>query len=368
MKCWPGGCNVLCFCFPIRFVEVRSNTVADDGGGELTGRGCRQLRRSRRRWFRRADKPSITGKRDFGGKRVHVVQIGLGTNATFIQNFASPHDEDWDKGIDWILQSASSVGSITGFTGVAVEPAAEHVHVLRPFVEKSLPGVALVQCAIGDIDGDSELYLLPRQVHDALLRQAPWWQREGLERSLSYVLNMSCVGREHPDMPYYLQTLRRDYGVQVELDQARVIIWSWDRLSRELNFGGCELLVVDTEGYDVRILRSLVAHCLQCEQDLQEDCWPYVIQFETQGHSGRVEGIEAKWGIINELMNVGYTLVHYSHYSTQLARTKELLYNDRVIDWASTFVCSGCGRRHCYPYLSAREHWDVYCQRWCGIR
>ena len=181
--------------------------------------------------LRRADKPLITGKRDFGGKRVHVVQIGLGTNSTFIHNVASPYDEDWDKGIDWILQSASSALCPSVLSGVAVEPAAEHVHVLRPFVEKSLPGVALVQCAIGDIDGHSELYLLPRQVHDALLRQAPWWQREGLERSLSYVLNMSCVGREHPDMSYYLQTLRRDYGVQVELDQARVIIWSWDRLS-----------------------------------------------------------------------------------------------------------------------------------------
>ena len=32
----------------------------------------------------RADNPPITGKRDFKGKRVHVVQIGLGTNATSI--------------------------------------------------------------------------------------------------------------------------------------------------------------------------------------------------------------------------------------------------------------------------------------------
>ena len=317
--------------------------------------------------LRRAVRPLITGKRDFGGKRVHVVQIGLGTNSTFIQNVASPYDEDWDKGIDWILQSASSALSPSGLTGVAVEPAAEHAQAFRPLVEKSLPGVALVQCAIGDMDGDSELHLLPKQEHDALLRQAPWWQREGLERSLSYLMNMSCVGREHPDMQHCLQKLWGDYGVQLELQQARVKIWSWDRLARELNFEGCEVLVVDTEGFDVRILRSMIAHCRQCEEILKENHWPYVIQFETQGHSDRLEGINAEWGIINDLNNVGYTLVHYSHFNTHLARDNELWYNERVIDWAKTLVCARCGRRNCYPYLSAREDWNVYCQG-CGCR
>ena len=83
----------------------------------------------------------ITGKRYFRGMCVHVVQIGLGTNATFIQNVASPYDEDLDKGIEWILQSVSSRLFPSSLTGVAVEPAAEHAQALRPLVEKSLPSM-----------------------------------------------------------------------------------------------------------------------------------------------------------------------------------------------------------------------------------
>ena len=71
--------------------------------------------------LRRAGNPPITGKRDFKGKRVHVVQIGLGTNATFIQNVASPYYEGWDKGIEWILQCVSSAVIPSTLTGVAVE-------------------------------------------------------------------------------------------------------------------------------------------------------------------------------------------------------------------------------------------------------
>ena len=43
---------------------------------------------------------------DFGGATVQFVQIGLGTNTTFIQNFAGPW-RDWSEQIDWLSKARS---------------------------------------------------------------------------------------------------------------------------------------------------------------------------------------------------------------------------------------------------------------------
>jgi len=290
---------------------------------------------------------------------VHVIQIGLGTNSTFIQNYAGWYG-DWDKGLDWVLQSVSKT-SPQHLTGVAVEPVAEHAQALRPTVERSLPGVALLQCAIGDTDSDSQVHLLTKSQHDAVLRQVPWWHRKGLAQKLVYLLNMSCVGTEHPEMQRCLKAIWEEYSVQPDIQQARVGVWSWNRLARELNFGGCEVLVVDTEGFDARILKSMIAHCSKLEIDEQENVWPYVIQFETQGHCDKLDGRGAEWGIIGELENAGYVLVHYSTCNTHLARKSELWHNKRVTHWARTLVCERCGAKDSYPYLTSREM-KVYCQ------
>ena len=41
---------------------------------------------------------------NFGGKRVNVVQVGLGTNSTFMQNVAGePHE--WDSNTAWLMET-----------------------------------------------------------------------------------------------------------------------------------------------------------------------------------------------------------------------------------------------------------------------
>ena len=134
------------------------------------------------------------------------------------------------------------------------------------------------------------------------------------------------------------------------------------RLVQELNFKGCEVLIVDTEGYDARILRSMISHCSLCERAGAGDAWPYVIQFETQGHCDKLDGGDAEWDIITALEKVGYTLVHYSYYNTHLARTNELSYNGRVMYWAGSLVCSCCWKRHCYPYVTSVGDRKIYCR------
>ena len=303
------------------------------------------------------------GAQDFHGCSVHIVQIGLGTNSTFIQNLVS--SRDWDEGLDWILQIVGDVSPMC-LAGVAVEPVGEHVEALLPWVNQSLPRVALVQQAIGDMEQNSRLFKWPKEKHEALLREVPFWQRCGLEWSLSYLVNMSCVGQQHPDMQHYLDGIFRIHGVRLDLEEVSVGVWTWGRLVQELNFNGCEVLIVDTEGYDARILRSMISHCSERERASSGDAWPYVIQFETQGHCDKLEGRGAEWEIIAALEKVGYTLVYYSYHNTYLARTKELVHHGRVNYWAGSLLCSWCWRRHAYPYLTAQGDRKIYCRACFG--
>ena len=92
---------------------------------------------------------SCTGCCDFRGASVHFVQIGLGTNTTFIQNLGGPWEE-WTKAVDW-LSTAMSETRASHVRGVAVEPVGELVKALQPATQQ-LPSVCLVQAAIGEFD------------------------------------------------------------------------------------------------------------------------------------------------------------------------------------------------------------------------
>ena len=305
---------------------------------------------------RRSSESTIIGKKDFGGCRVHVVQIGLGTNCTFIQNFAGSK-KCWDSGIHWVLQSVSTDLSPQVLTGVAVEPVVEYVTVFEPMM-KFLPNVAMVQCAIGYKDDVLKMHYISEETCVALINNAARRHRAGLMRSLEYLKNMSCVEQKHPHLNSCLTDLSREYGVDPVLQESRVLVWSWGTLVDTLNFSSCEVLILDAEGFDVRILRSMISHC----KNHEEYSWPYVIQLETQGHCDKLEGTNAEWGLIEALTEHGYILVCYSHYNTYLALESQLLNNRHVKEWAGQLRCARCWKRHCYPYVNPRLDLKVYCQ------
>ena len=85
-------------------------------------------------------------------------------------------------------------------------------------------------------------------------------------------------------------------------------------LAHELNFSGCQVLIVDTEGHDAAVFRSMISHC----KNRSPEEWPWLIQFETMGNCDLVEGKGTEWGIINTLVEYGYALVHFSWNDTQL--------------------------------------------------
>ena len=288
---------------------------------------------------------------NFGGKRVNVEQVGLGTNSTFMQNLAGePHE--WDSNTAWLMETVVEKRA-ERITGVGVEPVEEHLRALLNGPVRRLPRVALVQAALGEVEKEGAcVHALTPSARDVLMQKVPRRHRMELSRHLECLLNMSCIGQEHPYFGAYYKWIRDAFGVEVKLASLQTDIWSYGRLAGELNFRGCELLIVDTEGHDAMVLRSMIKHCLAEQCSSGGDAWPDVIQFETMGHCDRVEGWGTEWAAIEALEGQGYILIHYSHCNTQLDLERRLETKAKLEKWVSQFTCCKCQGRRFFPYIS----------------
>jgi len=240
----------------------------------------------------------------FGGQRAHVVQIGLGTFATVVQNLAGePHE--WDPVIAWLLEAVSETRA-ESLRVVAVEPVLEHVQRLRRLASK-LPEVRLVQAAISDRgEQDTKVHVLSAAAFDALLSSAPTDMRSALEMDLTYIRNMSCVGGEHPTLPLCRMRAMQNYGIDVCLEWYTTQVWTFERLARELDFCGCEVLLVDAEGHDAKILRSMMDHC-RLQEAAGRMAWPDIIVFESAGICDHYEGSDVEVDVVRQLDLHGYS-------------------------------------------------------------
>ena len=296
---------------------------------------------------------------DFRDERVNFVQIGLGTNSTFIQNLTvNKWSDTWSNSIDWLL-SGSSQRCWRNITGVALEPVAEHVEALCEAV-MLLPGVDLVQAAVGDRDiWNEDMQVFAPGARDDLLKKVPEIQRESLANDLEYILNMSCVGKNpHPGIPQQRQHIFEKYGVVVDIEHRQADVWTWSTLSRTCNFHSCEILLVDTEGCDTQILRSLIWHCSYYADWGDNSVWPWIIQFETMGICDELEGTNSEWEIICELQRCGYNLVHYSHHNTYMIWQEALGKEKTLMNWMASWEGEECSTisRNCTSGSSKDNH------------
>ena len=149
---------------------------------------------------------------------------------------------------------------------------------------------------------------------------------------------MSCVGAAHHDIEGMRQHFSSTYGVSVELKPIPIQVWSYARLARELDFCGCEVLLIDAEGYDCQILRSMVNHCKK-EDQCGREAWPNVVQFETMGHCDRREGDDAELNTIKLLEHHNYVLLYWTYYNTVLVRK---LAWESLTSWVDTLQCEEC--------------------------
>ena len=124
---------------------------------------------------------------------------------------------------------------------------------------------------------------------------------------------MSSLGQPHPEMSGLLAYVKQKFGVTPRIDVQCAEVWSYSTLAKTLNFVGCEVLMIDAEGHDTRILKAALDHCEQNPQ-----AWPWLIQFETMGHCDQLENHPGEWDTIRLLQKAGYLLVGYSYYDSYL--------------------------------------------------
>ena len=283
----------------------------------------------------------------FRGEKIQVVQIGCGTCRTFIQNLAGRKGE-WDGMIHWLLKPVSEK-RCRAFKGVAVEPVAEHIVRLRQKKYKGdeclLPHVSLVQVAIGEENIKSDVHVLTRRKHDALIASVPRCRRKELKEKLLYLLNMSSVGGKHPYFDENRWQLWMTFGIDVELEWHRTEVWTYGKLAQAQQFFGCELLVIDAEGHDAAILRSMIKHCKEEEGASDRNAWPDVICFESAGHCDRKEGAATEETIVGKLQECGYAMFAGDSMNTFMVNLRALEQSQRLKTWLDELLCPKCGYR-----------------------
>ena len=295
---------------------------------------------------------------DFGGATVQFVQIGLGTNTTFIQNLAGPW-ADWSDPIDWLSSSMSETHADL-VRGVAVEPVKELLDAFRPMAQ-SLPGVCLVNVAIGDQNKTgAHMVGVSRKACIQLAQQLTPIMRDDFLWHLQCLINMSTVQQRHPESASYLHWLYRKYGIAVPVVRQHVDVWSYERLAAELNFSGCQVLMIDAEGWDAQILRSVIDYCQR-----KPNAWPDVIQFETMGHCDKLQGPGTERRTVRQLESNGYILLGYSRKGSYLVRRGALERRPCVKKWMLTWHCDCCKRCERFPYIAT--HHGVFCRQ-CNVR
>ena len=162
---------------------------------------------------------------DFEGERINFVQIGLGTNSTFIQNCGGQWHE-WDKNIDWLLWACSEHQQ-DKVRGIAVEPVAELVDALRGPAD-GIPLVTLVQVAMGECEvrcADMQVFSVTER--DRLVQQVPDEKRAEVKRSLEYLVNMSSMDVAHPLLQTLIQWIEDQYDIHVAVEKRQSEVWTW---------------------------------------------------------------------------------------------------------------------------------------------
>ena len=196
----------------------------------------------------------------------------------------------------------------------------------------------------------ANVYYVDTRHAESLVHQMPLYSSQHVHHHLMYLENMSTVAHKHPGFSRIASRLEQQSQIRLRVDTQRVDVWSYSTLARNLRFTGCEVLMIDAEGSDTRILKSVVNHCRK-----NPSAWPHLIQFETMGRSDALEGKATEWPTICCLQKEGYLLVGYSYWDTHLVLRRALHTEPQLKHWALQWKCDHCASPQKYPYVTIRK-------------
>ena len=263
------------------------------------------------------------------GKSVHILQIGLGTFGTFLHN-----DTYWME----VLLEATSKRKSEPLRAIGVDPVEDSSGPMESLaLAQRQRYVSITQAAVGDHSGQVLLYCLPHaarlKLRNELLRKNPKdiETRAFVDKELAYLESMSSIDIPHPDFCQKLLSVKEYSKTAMQLmETRRVQLFSFSDLLQYHNCRGCQVLIIDAEGADCTILRSMLSACTGRGRIR----YPWVIRFETRGHGDykeRDQHEHAEESTVEELRKHGYlllqadgdtTLIHgpAMHRSRRLAR------------------------------------------------
>ena len=242
--------------------------------------------------------------RDYENDIVHIIQIGLGTYGTFIET------EHWMD----VLLKASSRRPSDKLKAIGVDPVDESAGPLEQLViDKNEAGASVMLAAVGETQGNVSLFCLPRRARLNMrqeLEKMPndLHTRAVIDWKMSFLENMSSISSPHPHANHEIATAKGLSNTHQELMEKREVqLVTFADILAKHNCRGCEVLIIDAEGADCAIIRSMIHTCQTCKNIM----WPSVIRFESAGHSG-----ENEESTVRDLQNHGYLLLDLYHDAT----------------------------------------------------
>jgi len=274
--------------------------------------------------------------RNYANKAVHILQVGLGTFGTFVK----PNEQTW---MALLLKASSWKKNDNVLKAIGVDPLEESVSLQQAAVT----GTSKCSFLLAAIDEDSEpksLFCLPRGMRFRIfqsLQGEALWKRMLVDAELEFMENMSSIGSPHRDYKQCMDRIIDCIDLKESLqEERRVEVCTFEEVLRIHNASGCEVLVIDAEGSDCAIIRSMLACCKK-----KHASWPWVICFETQSLANFKEdnqNLEEK--IITLLQEEEYLLI-YAGRDAVLVHHPTLRQLQDLAQWADdnyTLTCSFC--------------------------
>jgi hypothetical protein len=165
-----------------------------------------------------------------------------------------------------------------------------------------------------------------------------------VDNELAFMENMASIGSPHPDYVASMKRIASLTGSQEKMMETRSIpMYTFGDVLFRHKASGCEVLVIDAEGDDCAILRSMMKCCRSGQTS-----WPWVIRFETHGIADLKENIEFLEELtITTLQAEQYVLVEAGSDAV-LIHQPALKHSARLATWATKhftlkcYLCKWC--------------------------
>ena len=181
---------------------------------------------------------------------------------------------------------------------------------------KDLPNSSLVQAALVSQNMEVMMHMVTPGCSETSRNKVTPDLHEAHDTALTYLHSMSCIGQPHPYASKHIQRMKQEFEVDITIETAKVAGITYEALHDLLNFSGTELLLIDAEGQDCQILRSMIEYC----KTKNNSAWPNVIQFETQGICDIIDATNSEDNMISTLGSLGYLVVYRGEWHSGRAR------------------------------------------------